>query len=313
MLATATTGLPAPAEGWTFEMKWDGIRALAYCEGGVVRVETRNLRDVTVSWPELRPLGAAVPAPTLLDGEIVAFGADGSPSFQRLQERMHVANPAVAARKAAEVPVHYLVFDVLHHDGRDLMPLPLVERRAVLDGLPLRPGPWAVTPTFPGEGEATLDAARASGLEGVVAKRLDAPYLPGARSRSWRKIKLVSSDEFVVGGWSPGEGRRAERIGSLLLGVPHPDGGLAYVGSVGTGFTDAELRRLQDRLAPIERAVSPFTSGPAPKRGARFVAPELVVEVVYTERTDEGILRHPSYKGVRIDKGVGDVDTGGGG
>jgi bifunctional non-homologous end joining protein LigD len=147
-------------------------------------------------------------------------------------------------------------------------------------------------------------------MEGVICKRLDSIYAPGTRSKSWLKVKLQQSDEFVVGGWQPGEGRRTSRIGSLLLGVPDGADGLDYVGNVGTGFTDKELERLAARLGPIVRETSPFTGGGVPRRGSVFVEPELVVEVEYTERTDEGILRHPSYKGVRIDKGVNDVETG---
>jgi bifunctional non-homologous end joining protein LigD len=148
-------------------------------------------------------------------------------------------------------------------------------------------------------------------MEGVICKRLDSTYVPGARSKSWLKVKLQQSDEFLVGGWFPGEGRRANRIGSLLLGTPNKKtGGLDYVGNVGTGFTDAELKRLEERLGPCVRDTSPFTGGGTPKKRSVFVEPELVVEVVFTERTDEGILRHPSYKGIRIDKGRSDVETG---
>lgn len=314
MLATLAPSLPNDGENWTFELKWDGIRAVAFCDGDSLRLETRNLRDVTVSWPELHGLPAALGGrQVVLDGEIVAFDAEGVPSFQRLQERMHVASPDAAARKAAEVPVDYLVFDVLWLDGDDLMPLPWSERRAVLDGLGPSGGRWAVTPSFPGHGTETLATATARGMEGVVAKRLDSSYVPGLRSKVWRKVKIVQSDEFVVGGWWPGEGRRANSIGSLLLGAPDGAGGLQYVGNVGTGFSDAELRRLQQRLAPTRRETSPFTSGLPTRRGSVYVDPGLVVEVAYAERTNDGILRHPSYTGVRIDKGAADVETGGGG
>lgn len=314
MLATLTKELPPDGAAWTYELKWDGIRAISYWDGGRLRLETRNLRDVTVAWPELAPLGPALgDRRAVLDGEIVALDDRGVPSFQRLQERMHVASPAVAARKAGDVPASYLLFDVLWLDGTDLMPAPWIERRAVLDSLGLGGPSWATTPSFPGEGAATLDAARARSMEGIVAKRLDSPYVPGQRSKSWRKLKLVQSDEFVVGGWSPGEGRRSGGIGSLLLGTPDGNGGLAYVGNVGTGFTSAELTRLERRLGPTRRDTSPFTSGAAPKRNAVFVDPQLVVEVEFTERTNDGVVRHPSYKGVRIDKGPADVDTGGAG
>jgi bifunctional non-homologous end joining protein LigD len=181
----------------------------------------------------------------------------------------------------------------------------------VLDDLGIAGSRWAATPTFTGSGTELLDTVRARGMEGVVAKRIDSVYTPGARSKSWLKVKLQQTDEFVVGGWQPGAGRRTNGIGSLLLGVPTADGGLRYAGNVGTGFTDAELRRLDERLADHRRATSPFTDGGTPKKGAVFVEPELVVEVAYAERTTDGILRHPSYKGMRIDKGPADLETSG--
>ena len=310
MLATLAKELPADEDGWTFEFKWDGIRAIALWDGGRLRFETRNLRDVTRSWPELDGLGAALGSrPVVLDGEIVALDDRGVPSFQRLQERMHVADRNVAARKAATVPASFLVFDVLHLDGRDLMPLPWSGRRPLLESLGLAGPCWATTPSLPGAGRELLETARSRSMEGVICKRIDSPYVPGTRSKAWRKVKLVASDEFIVGGWMPGEGRRANRIGSLLLGAPDGAGGLDYVGNVGTGFTDAELARLESRLADCRRDASPFTGGGSPKRGAVFVEPELVVEVEYTERTKEGILRHPSYKGIRIDKTLGPGET----
>jgi bifunctional non-homologous end joining protein LigD len=314
MLATLAKGLPADEDDWTFEFKWDGIRAIAFWDGSSLRFETRNLRDVTRSWPELEALGPALGnRPVILDGEIAALDDAGRPSFQRLQERMHVADRGVAVRLAERVPASYLVFDVLHLDGTDLMARPWTERRPHLDALELAGPSWSTTPSVPGHGAELLEIVRQRRMEGVICKRLTSTYVPGARSKSWLKVKLQQSDEFVVGGWFPGEGRRANRIGSLLLGAPDGDGGLDYVGNVGTGFSDAELARLQARLEPIRRPTSPFTGGGTPKRASVFVEPELVVEVTFAERTDEGILRHPSYKGTRIDKGVRDVNTGAGG
>jgi bifunctional non-homologous end joining protein LigD len=312
MLATPARHLPHDQAAWTFEPKWDGIRAIALWDRRTLRLESRNLRDVTVSWPELHPLGDALGLrDVVLDGEIVALDGAGRPSFQLLQERMHVADPASAGRLAALVPVTYLVFDVLHLDGDDLCPRPWEDRRAALVELAVSGPSWATTPSFPGEGDLLWAETRARGWEGVVAKRLGSPYRPGTRSRDWLKVKVVETDEFVVGGWSPGQGRRADHLGALVLGVPATGGGLRHVGQVGTGFTDAELRRLRDLLAARARDTSPFTEGPPVRPGARWVEPELVVEVAYSERTREGILRHPSYKGVRIDKTVADVNTGG--
>jgi bifunctional non-homologous end joining protein LigD len=312
MLATPAKGLPAGADtgAWTAELKWDGIRLLTYRDGAGLRAETRNLRDVTPSWPELDGLAEALDGRSVvLDGEMVAFDDEGAPRFQLLQERMHVADRRAAVARSVATPASYLVFDVLHLDGDDLTSLPWAERRAVLDGLGLAGPCWATTPSFPGEASTLLEAARRRGVEGIVVKRTDSAYVPGTRSRSWLKVKLLREGEFVVGGWFPGEGRRSDRIGSLLLGQPTAGGGLCFVGNVGTGFSERELHRLGDRLTPLVRQTSPFTAGGTPKRRSVFVEPVVVVGVAYTERTKEGILRHPSYKGERIDKSPTDVET----
>jgi bifunctional non-homologous end joining protein LigD len=310
MLAVAGP-LPPDGDDHAFELKWDGIRALARWDGTDLRLHTRNLREVTVAYPELAPLGAALGStPVLLDGEIVAFDEEGKPSFQALQERMHTGNATAARRGAERRPVTYLLFDVVHLGHDDLTARPWEHRRDLLDDLSLTGPSWATSPAFVGEGEATLAAAATRGLEGVIAKRVDSPYLPGRRSPAWIKHKLIRRDDAVVGGWLPGRGGRAGRIGSLLLGVPHRSGGLRFVGGVGTGFTGAELDRLHRLLAPTVTPTSPFTANPPTRRDAVYVAPTLVVEVAYTELTTAGIFRHPSYKGVRIDNSPGDVDTG---
>ena len=307
MLATLGATLPPDQEGHTFEFKWDGIRAVAHWDGSALRLETRNLRDVTVAYPELQALGPSLGAqPAVLDGEILALDAGGVPSFHRLQERMHVADARTAARRAERAPARLFLFDVLHLGERSTMDLPWTERRAVLESLALAGPSWATPPSFPGEGDATLAAARARGLEGVVATRLASRYVPGARSRDWVKVKFVLRDEFVVGGWLPGEGGRRGRIGALLLGLPAAGGGLVFAGGVGTGFTGAELRRLSAELAPDVRPSSPFTTR-LPRRDAVFVEPRLVVDVEYRQRTDAGILRQPSYKGIRPDLSPADL------
>ncbi|MGI9119764.1 MAG: non-homologous end-joining DNA ligase [Acidimicrobiales bacterium] len=307
MLATAGP-LPPDQGRYTFEFKWDGIRAVVHWDGTNLRLETRNLRDVTVAYPELQGMVAALgPRPAVLDGEIVALDGHGAPSFQRLQERMHVGDRRLAADRAARVPACWFAFDVLHLGDNSTMALPWTERRARLESLVLSGPSWATPPSFAGEGDAILAAARARGLEGVVAKRLDSVYVPGARSSAWIKVKLVARDEFVVGGWLPGEGGREGSVGSLLLGVPDANGALVFVGAVGTGFTDVELRRLSHELAGDVRPASPFT-GSLGRKGAVFVEPRLVVDVEYRERTSTGILRHPSYKGTRIDKSPADLE-----
>lgn len=293
--------LPTQDGSWAFEIKWDGIRALLYRRPGIMRIESRNLNDLTAGYPELGALGAALGSRTaVLDGEIVAFDERGVPSFERLQQRMHLASPDAVQRRAAAVPVVYVIFDVLYLDGRSTIALPYRERRALLADLALSGPAWNTPTIHLGDGAELLAASAERGLEGLVAKRLDSRYEPGRRTGAWVKVKNSNSQELVIGGWLPGAGRRRERIGALLVG--HRDAGaLRYAGRVGTGFNDAELSRLAELLGPLEQPTSPF-DGRQPPAGSIFVRPELVAEVAFTEWTRQGMLRHPSYKGLRADK-----------
>jgi bifunctional non-homologous end joining protein LigD len=313
MLARAGL-LPADDLGWGFEIKWDGVRAIAYCRAGEVRLESRNLNDISDSYPELGRLDRALGSHrAVLDGEIVAFGEDGRPSFGALQRRMHVASREQARRLGKRTPVTYVIFDLLWLDGHSLMGLPYAQRRAQLAALELKGESWQTPEHVLGHGRELLQASVEQRLEGIVAKRLDSPYQPGARGGSWLKIKTTGRQEFVIGGWLPGKGRRRATIGALLLGVHEPAGGLRFVGRVGTGFSDAELERLRSLLAPLVREDSPFAGG-EPPRGAVFCEPELVAEVEFTEWTSAGNIRHPSYKGLREDKPAAMVvreDSGG--
>lgn len=314
----AVPGSPPPADGnWALEMKWDGVRALAFIETGQVRLVSRTGKDITVNYPELTVLGhATAHKQVLLDGEIVAFGADGWPEFEALQPRIHASSAAQAARLAAGTPVTYIAFDVLQLDGRSLLDEPYSTRRQVLDELiPNAPG-VQVPPAFPIEDlAAVLETSRTHGLEGVVAKRLDSRYEPGARSGSWRKLKNVGRQEAVIGGWKPGKGNRAGQIGSLLVGVHGPlpgsgeRDGLLYAGHVGTGFTVETLRMLTSKLEPLRRTDPPFDE-PVPAehaRGAVWVEPALVIDVAFTGWTRAGRMRAPAYKGLRDDKDPAEV------
>lgn len=309
----ATSGALPAGNGWTFEVKWDGMRSVTFLDHGTLRMQSVNLRDVTASWPELAELPAAVAAPTaILDGELVATDAAGNPSFSRLQQRMHLADPAEARRRAVEVPVTYVVFDLLHLDGHDLTRMPLRDRRRLLEQV-LEPGPsWRLSPLHD-DGEALVAVADERGLEGVVAKRLDSTYDPGRRTRTWLKIKVRRRQEMVVGGWLAGEGGRSGRIGALLVGYHDTagDGGpLRYAGRVGTGFTEAELARLAGLVEPLTTTDCPFEP-PPPRadlvKGATWLRPELVAELAFAEWTGDGRLRHPSYLGLREDKAAADV------
>jgi len=300
MNATLTEHAPS-GEGWATELKWDGIRGLAYVDGGRVRFVTRNGNDVTRRYPELRKLGEVLGArDAVLDGEIVAFDDAGRPSFERLQQRMHVDNESAIRRLARDVPVVYILFDLLWLDGHSTMDLPYVERRSRLVELGLSGPLWQTPPIEVGDSAATLEVSKQFGLEGVVAKRLDSRYEPGRRSAAWLKVKHYLEQEFVVGGWQPGEGARSGSIGSLLVGY-HVDGALHYAGRVGSGLSQAEIARLEERFTSLERTTSPFAVG-APPKTARWVEPGLVVEVRFSEWTAGGGIRQPTYRGVREDK-----------
>ncbi len=300
--------LPAREENWSFEVKWDGVRAIAYVKPGRLRLESRNLNEITDGYPEirgiLRDLGMRE---AVLDGEIVAFGDDGRPSFERLQRRMHVTAPNAVRRLSASTPVVYAIFDLLYLDGHSLMALPYQERRARLEGLELGGSAWRVPANHPGRGRALLEATEAQGLEGVVAKRLDSRYESGRRTGAWIKVKNVRRQELVICGWLPGEGRRTDRIGALLMGYWTEDGLLRYAGRVGTGFTERTLNELARALKPLRREDSPFDEAPKLPRNAGFVEPELVAEIEFREWTTEGVMRAPSFKGLRGDKEAGAV------
>jgi bifunctional non-homologous end joining protein LigD len=309
MLATPGALPPAAQDRqWAFEMKWDGVRAICEVDGGRITLWSRNDRDITVSYPELRDLGAQLgTTQAVLDGEIAVLDAHERSSFSRLQRRMHIANATEARRLADQDPVVYLIFDLLHLDGRSLLELPYSDRRQLLDGLELEGAYWRTPPVLRGGGAAAVRASRRQGQEGVIAKRRSSRYRPGRRSPDWVKIKNIRTQEVVVGGWRPGQGRRAGTIGSLLLGLPGDDG-LRYIGNVGTGFTEETLADLMTRLRKLARRTSPFTEVPnLVAREAQWVTPRLVGEVRFTEWTGDGRLRHPSWRGLRPDKAVGDV------
>ncbi len=311
MLATAGA-LPREDEGWAYEVKWDGVRAISYWREGRMRIEGRNLNDVSSRYPELRALeGELGSREAVLDGEIVAFDEQGMPSFERLQGRMHQTSESVIRRLIQERPVTYEIFDLLYLDGRPTMALPYVERRVLLEELDLNGHAWQTPAYRAGGGRDFLAVTAAHGLEGVLAKRLDSRYRPGARGRDWLKVKNVNRQELVIGGWLPGRGRRTGKIGALLMGYHAEDGGrqlLRYAGRVGTGFDEPELERLAAELGRRKRRSSPFGKhGEQPPREARFVEPELIAEIEFSHWTRQDILRHSVYKGLRNDKAAAEV------
>jgi bifunctional non-homologous end joining protein LigD len=309
MLATAGT-LPKKDDGWAYELKWDGVRAIVYVDGGRVRARSRNDKDLLTSFPELRELGAFLGSTSaVLDGEIVALDENGRPDFGRLQHRLHVVSPSAAAKRARESPVSFLAFDVLYLVGRSTIELSYDERRSLLDALGLAGGTFAAPPSFVDvPGAEVLAISVEQGLEGVVAKRRDSTYSPGQRTSQWIKVKNVRTQEVVIGGWTEGKGELAGTLGALLLGIPEGDG-LVYAGKVGTGFSDQARAELLVDLRGLSQESSPFTRALSRPEAAlaNYVRPELVGEVRYAEWTHEGHLRHPSWRGLRADKEPGEV------
>ncbi|HVL27126.1 MAG TPA: non-homologous end-joining DNA ligase [Acidimicrobiales bacterium] len=301
-------GVPPNPTGYLFEPKLDGIRAMAIVDGGEVVVTNRRGGEVTSHYPELAGMaGGLAPHAAVLDGEVVAFNEKGLSSFQRLQRRMHVAQPT--PRLVAETPVVFVAFDLLWLDGELLVDLPQGERRQRLEGLALKGGAWQTAPVLDASPDELLEACRQAGLEGFMAKKADAPYLPGRRSSAWWKVKCGRRREFVVGGWSTGSGSRQDSIGSLALGAydtaDEETQRLFYVGQAGSGLNEEMIRQLQKLFSQIAVPDSPFVNKPPLK--LHYVRPMLVVEVAYTEVTEGGTLRQPSIKGLRADVIAGDV------
>lgn len=302
MLATSGP-LPQPGDRFAFEFKWDGVRCILQASDGSVRLFAREGADITSSYPEIVAAAASLSGRSLvLDGEIVALDAAGRPSFSVLQRRMHERAPSAAL--VASTPVTFFAFDLLESDGRALLAQPYRERRRLLEALHFKGPHWLTAPSHRGEGEAVLEASRAQGLEGVVAKALDGPYRPGVRSDEWIKVKNRHQQEFVVGGWTRGQGLRSTTFGALLVGYYRGKGRarrLVYAGRVGTGFDDEATARLEKALKPLRRADSPFSAAEVPGDPV-FVEPRLVVDVEFANWTPDGILRHSSFRGLRTDK-----------
>jgi bifunctional non-homologous end joining protein LigD len=304
----ATLGVLPTGAGWAYEFKWDGVRAVTYLQPPALRVVSRNDRDLTSTYPELADLaGLLAGRRVVLDGEIVALDRTGRPSFAELQRRMHVREPSPELLEA--VPVSYYVFDLLHLDGVSLLAEPYRRRRELLAGLGLAADRVRVPPNFLDvEPTQVMAAAEAYGLEGVVAKRLTSTYQPGRRSPDWVKVPLIRTQEVVIVGYQPGKGRRAGAVGSLMLAVYNPAGRLSYAGHVGTGFTEAMLRDLYQRVTPLRRSAPPVAGVPREHtRGAIWVEPVLVGEAAYRNWTPDGRLRHPSWRGLRPDRSVAEA------
>jgi bifunctional non-homologous end joining protein LigD len=299
MKARLASDLPR-GKGWLYEIKLDGVRALAIRRGGQVRLVTRNAKEVAFRYPEAATaLEGLAGGDFVMDGEIVAFDSEGRTRFELLQGRIHLGGGEDIAAASRAVPVFYYAFDLPWAEGCTLEAVPLIERKGVLKTwLTRAPRRVRFSDHVEGRGEEFLKLACARELEGVIAKRADSPYR-GTRSGEWVKVKCLHQQEFVIGGFTPPRGGR-NHFGSLILGVYEGDD-LVYVGKVGTGFSEAVLRDLYRRLKKLERPTSPFAITPR-ERGIRWLEPELVAEVRFTEWTSDGKLRHPAFLGLRDDK-----------
>ena len=313
----AKTG-PLPGgedEGWAYEVKWDGIRALAFADRGRWSMQSRRLEDVTARYPELGAIADQLSdRSAVLDGEVVVLDDRGHSSFQLLQGRMGLTSASMVKARAKSTPVDFVAFDLLHLDGRRVRDLPYTKRRELLLELGLDGPRWRTPHHRLGGGAELLEAARRQGLEGIVAKRCDSPYRPGKPSGEWIKARVWRRQEFVIGGHIPGEGKRAERVGSLLVGYYDRRASelkrgerqqLVFAGGVGSGLKEADLNLLTTELKRRRRPDSPFDRGAPKGPKAKFAVwcePELVCEVSWTEFTREGTLRQPAFKGMRDPK-----------
>lgn len=300
MLATSITA-PFSREGWFFELKWDGVRALAAVGGDRVLVAGRSGRDETSRYPELAALSAALRGrDAVVDGEIVVLDGDGRPSFERLQSRINIGRDSDVRRAVAAHPVHYVVFDLLRLDGRDLTGVPLrIRKKTLADTLRSVDG-ISYVDHVERDGEAFFAEVRRIGFEGMMCKRADSLYQSGRRSRDWLKVKAWQSQSCVIAGYTGGRGRRSQQVGALILGVYDGDL-LVHAGQVGTGFAEATLTDLRRRFDAITTGHSPLSPSPATNQPATWVRPELVCEVRHAGWTRQGVMRHPSYLGLRED------------
>jgi bifunctional non-homologous end joining protein LigD len=308
MLASAGTTADLHGSEWLFELKWDGIRALVVADGQRIRLLSRNGNDMSASYPEFTDRNCWPPQDFVADGEIIAVGPSGRPDFGLLQGRMKLTRPGDVKRARATIPVRMMLFDLLADGGDDLRKLSLRKRRERLAAF-FEPAdcPVELSETLDDRVEHILASARELGLEGVMAKRADSRYVSGQRTHTWIKLKIEQTQEVVVGGWRPGRGGRSNTVGSLLVGIPEGKS-LRYVGRVGSGFSMRELEELRKKVEGLARKTSPFDDVPsADAADAHWVNPDLVGEVTFGEWTGSGKLRHPVWRGWRLDKQPADV------
>lgn len=297
MLAVSSQPFDSPE--YIYEVKWDGYRAMAYLDNGVTELRSRNLLDITGVFPELGGIHRHVESlPALLDGEVVVFSG-GRPSFGAIQSRGRLTDSVKIKRYSEMLPAAYVAFDILYISGRTVMDEPLLRRKEMLAAEVKGGGSLAVSEYVAENGVLLAEAVRDQGLEGIMAKALNSPYLPGKRSPYWKKVRHTREADLAICGYRAGKGGR--RLGALLL-CGSIKGKTVYVGKVGTGFSREAEEELINRLQKIRTAAPPLTVPRKDAAGVTWVKPRLVCTVEYLETTAEGYLRHPSFKGLRFDK-----------
>jgi bifunctional non-homologous end joining protein LigD len=313
LMLASTEERPFTRKGWVFELKYDGYRLLAERAGREAYLRSRAGHDLTPTFPEIARAVRGLPYEGLiLDGEVVVPDAEGRPSFGRLQGRGRILNRDDALKASVELPALYHAFDIVALEGFDLRPLPLIERKAILREILPAVGPIRFADHIEERGAAMYEQVERMGLEGIVAKKADSPY-KGGRSKSWIKVRTVRVEDFVVVGWTEPRGSRG---GFGALHIARFEGeDLVYSGSVGTGFSDAQLGEILAQLAPLEVPKCACDRGPVPGggrkgKGHHWVRPELVVEVVYKELTEQGLARQPSFSRFRTDKAPSECVVG---
>jgi bifunctional non-homologous end joining protein LigD len=300
MMATLVAE-PFDSSEHLFEVKWDGMRVIAFIDNGNVRLQSRNLRDVTAYFPELATLSRHVAGRrAVLDGEVVSF-RDGKPSFAQLQYRLGIRDGLASSSRAVRADVSYEAFDLLYLDDRELLRLPLDDRKELLTQH-FTVGDYGQPCEFLRErGRDFMQAIELQGLEGMVAKLRSSPYLPGKRSPAWQKVKMRRSGEFVIGGYTFGAGYRSRYFGALMLGLYDAAGKLHFAGMVGGGFTETLMRQLKPILEQVQAAECPFVDQPDIERFSYWCQPRLVCKVKYAELTDQQRLRFPIFESLRPD------------
>ena len=296
---------PPRGEDWLFEVKWDGVRAIAFVDREEVRLQSRSGLRCERQYPEL----AVIPhqlaaAQAVLDGEIAVLDEKGVSRFHLIQPRIANADPNTIAHLVRSTPVVYFAFDLLYLDGYDLRNVNLGTRRELLAAVVTPGAVLRISEAFAGAGAELLEAARETGLEGIIAKHASSGY-ESKRSREWLKIKIVGEQEFVIGGFTEPQGDR-DYFGALVLGL-YDEAKLLWVGNVGTGFDHKLLADLHARLKPLITDTCPFAERPKPDRGITWLRPELVCQVKYANWTQDHRLRAPVFLGLRTDVGAGQV------